>query len=176
MEYLSNWTDTSIIQKTGWSGSVAEGDKCLIFTATNGWETFGWSLDSIVGKNICIEFDYIFTDVTNWGSTFIVNTDSISYGNDAINYLTKTTDEWCHVKCCISSAKKFIGFNIRGVDGTGKSVVMKVTNIRVHSDDNIKPNFMKNGVVKSNIFLESNCNIPLSIGKDNISTRELYEI
>ena len=176
MEYLSNWTDTSIIQKTGWGGSVAKGDKCLIFTATNGWETFGWSLDSIVGKNICIEFDYIFTDVTNWGSTFIVNTDSISYGNDTIIYLTKTTDEWCHMKCCIPSVKKFIGFNIRGIDSTGKSVVMKANNIRIHSDDNIKPNFMKNGIVKSNIFLESNCNISLSIGKDNISTRELYEI
>lgn len=80
------------------------------------------------------------------------------------------------MRCCISSAKKFIGFNIRGIDSTGKSVVMKANNIRIHSDDNIKSNFMKNGVVKSNMLLESNCNIPLSIGKDNISTRELYEI
>ena len=175
MEYLSNWTDTSIIQQTGWSGSIAKGDKCLIFTATNGWRTFGWSLDNIVGKNICIEFDYIFTDVTNWSSTFIVNNDSIAYG-DSYNHLTKTIDEWCHMKCRISSAKKFIGFNIRGVDSTGKSVVMKATNIRIHSDDNIKSNFMKNGVATSNIFLESNCKTPLNIGKDNISTRELYEI
>ena len=85
MEYLSNWTDTSIIQQTGWSGDIEKGDKCLIFTAKNGWRTFGWSLDSIVGKNICIEFDYIFTDVTNWSSAFIVSNDSIAYG-DSYNH------------------------------------------------------------------------------------------
>lgn len=156
MEYLSNWTDVSLVEMAGWSGSKSLTDSFLVFTATNGWRSFGWSLDDIVGKDISIEFDYIFTDVTNWTSVgvFIINLDSISYGSP-LKQLEKTTEQWCHVKANISSAKKFIGINIRGDDGTGNSVTMKLANVRIHSNENKKSNINKNGVVKSNMFLET---------------------
>lgn len=179
MEYLSNWTDVSSVEMEGWSGSKSLTDGFLIFTATNGWRSFGWSLDDIVGKDISIEFDYIFTDISNWLSAFIINLDSIYYG-EPIKTLEKTTQQWCHVKANISSAKKFIGINIRGNDGTGNSVTMKLANVRIHSNENRKSNINKNGVIKSNMFLEtyaqnSSGGTSLHIGKDYISAGEIIE-
>lgn len=178
MEYLSNWTDVSLVEMSGWSGSKSLTDGLLVFTATNGWRTFGWSLNDIVGKNISIEFDYIFTDVTNWSSVgvFITNLDSISYGSP-LKQLEKTTEQWYHVKANISSAKKFIGINIRGNDGTGNNITMKLANVRIHLNENKKSNINKNGVVKSNMFLETyvqnSAGIPF-ISEKIISHQEKY--
>ena len=154
MEYLSNWTDISSIQMSGWAGNKSFTDGFLILTATNGWRSFGWSLDDIVGKDISIEFDYIFTDITNWSNSgvFIINLDSIGYGS-SLKSLVKTTDQWCHVKANVSNAKKFIGLNIRGNDNSGTSIVMKVANVRIHSNEAKESNINKNGIVKSNMLL-----------------------
>lgn len=51
---------------TGWQGSksydISEG--CLILTATNGWRTFAWTIESLPSE-ITFEFDYKFTNVEN---------------------------------------------------------------------------------------------------------------
>ena len=175
MGYLTNWTGTSSIVQTGWSGSAVFNTDCLIFTATNGWHSIGWSLDTIVGKDITLEFDYIFTDVTNWSSAFIINGDAIAYLSPLKN-LEKTTTEWKHLSCSISSAKKIIGVNVRGVDSTGNSVVMKLRNIRIHDTHTINASFNKNGIVSSNICLEHYENISMCIGKDYVSAGNIYEL
>lgn len=174
MEYLTNWTDTSSIVQTGWSGSAVFSTDSLVFTATNGWHSIGWNLDDIIGKNITLEFDYIFTDVTNWSSAFIINGDTVDFLYPLKN-LEKTTTEWKHLSCPISSAKKVVGVNIRGVDSTGKSVVMKLANVRIHDAQSIKSSFNKNGIINSNMFLETSNNFSAQIGKDYVSAIELYE-
>ena len=177
MEYLTNWTDTSSIVQTGWSGSAVFSTDCLVFTATNGWHSIGWSLDNIIGKDITLEFDYIFTDVSNWSSmgVYILNGDAIGYLSSLKN-LEKTTTEWKHLSCSISSAKKVVGVGIRGNDSTGKSVVMKIANVRIHDTQNIKSSFNKNGIIDSNVYLEHRKGIPTCIGKDYLSATEIYEI
>ena len=82
MNLIENYTDLSSLNMVGWSGSKSydTNEGCLILTATNGWRTFAWTVESLPSE-ITFEFDYKFTNVENWFDCFIVNLNSIDYGS-----------------------------------------------------------------------------------------------
>lgn len=176
MEYLTNWTNVDMITEGGWSGSFVYStvDYALKFVATNGWHTIGWNSDEWVGKNIILEFEYILTDTSNLGSIFTITDNSVTYGSPVTTVSPNTT--WSYCKSKINSAKKFVGINIRGVDNTGKSIVMLLRNVRIHTNDGInKVNIEKNGIIKSEIF--SQCSSEYAnIHQDSVMVNNFYEI
>lgn len=161
---------------TGWGGSssydIAEG--CLVLTATNGWETFAWTIEALPSE-ITFEFDYKFTNVENWSDCFIVNLDSIAYGS-SIKIIPKITDKWSHFKVDISSPKKVIGMNIRGVDNTGKSVTLLLRNPIVYSKQTANSSSIKkNGTCLSKCFNTCKGGDIISLGKSIVTTGNLIE-
>ena len=175
MEYLDNWTDISLIKQSGWSGQASLNTTYgyVTFTATNGWRTFGWNLSNIVGKDVIFEFDYVVNSNDNSGYMFIVNLDSVDYGSSLLN-LTDTR-QWTHVKCRIANAKQFVGINVRGVDNTGKSVVMSVRNVRIHTDKKVL-DIGKNGVIKTSIFNNIEKAEKSFFTSDSVTANDFYEI
>lgn len=176
MDYLKDYYDVSKIEQGGWTGSRVVSDKgYVIFTATNGWRTFGWSLEEIVGKDIVFEFDYQMTDISNLGHAFIAVCDTLDYGSSTA-HLTFPVNEfnvWKHAKFHISNAKKFIGFNLRGVDNTGLSLVCNMKNIRIYDDVKSTPSIKKTGIFISENITETN---RMSITSNGIYSEEFYEI
>ena len=175
MDYLNNWTNLNDIQMDGWSGSKVFDGKKLILTATNGWRSFGWDLPDIVGKDIIFEFDYYLENIANLSPTgiFIINLDSITYGTPLFT-LERTTGNWYHVRFNISSAKQFIGVNIRGTDNTGNSVIMHVSNVRVYDNIIKSPSVQKNGQIKTNTFYETQRALA-SFEKESALANHFYE-
>lgn len=176
MNLIENYTDLSLLSMTGWEGSksydISEG--CLILTATNGWRTFAWTIESLPSE-ITFEFDYKFTNVENWSDCWIVNLDSIAYGSP-IKSIPKITEKWSHFKVDISSPKKVIGMNIRGVDNTGKSVTLLLRNPIVYGKQTANSSSVKkNGICLSKCFNTCKGGDIISIGKSIITVGDLIE-
>ena len=154
MNYLENWIDISKISQHGWSGSKVfdNTNHYLIFTATNGWRSFFWTIPDIKDKEICFEFDYKFTITDNWSNCWIIN--SNDYGYNSSHLVVAKNTEWTHYKVNISSTTQYIGINVRGVDNTGKSVVMVLKNIRLYLKDSSNNQVYKNGNCVSGEIIE----------------------
>lgn len=160
IEYLLDWTDINKIQMVGWSGSKSfdKENGCLIFTAINGWRTFGWQLENITGEEIIFEFDYKMLDMTNLTEErfrcYVINEDKAIYGTMCGVPLLKN-ENWNHYSIAFSSAKPFIGINLRGEDKTGQKVVMALDNVRIYKKSSETDlHIQKNGNIKLNYFTE----------------------
>lgn len=147
---------------------------CLVLTATNGWRTFAWYFKSLPSE-ITFEFDYRFSNVENWGSCFVMNSESIGY-NDPIKDIPKITDKWSHFKVDISSPKRAIGINVRGVDDTGKSVVLLLRNPVIYSKQTVNSSTIKkNGICLSKCFNTCKGGDIISLGKSMVTVGDLVE-
>ena len=176
MNLIENYTDLSLLDMTGWEGSksydATEG--CLVLTAKNGWRTFAWTIEPLPSE-ITFEFDYTFTNVENWGSCFVMNSESIGY-DPLIKDIPKITDKWSHFKVDIPSPKRAIGINIRGVDDTGKSVVLLLRNPVIYSKQAANSSTIKrNGTCLSKCFNTCKGGDIISLGKSIITMGDLVE-
>ena len=178
MNYITNWTDKSSISMSGWSGSVAYNSSkgYLELTATNGWRTFGWNLPDIVGKNVTLEFDYIMINNGNSAFSFVTNIDAIGYGSaiDGVNLVDNTT-QWNHKTVVLSSAKQFIGINVRGVDNTGLSTTLAIKNVILHATDDSNFGVEKTGVMHTGDFVEVPEMKQARVGKNIVIANNFYE-
>lgn len=174
MDYIKDWTNLNNISMTGWDGSKAFSNGKLILTATNGWRTFGWTPNA-VGKNVNFEFDYFLADTTNLSGTgiFIVNLDSINYGS-SIQNLSTTQGIWYHCCCNIPLAKTVIGINIRGIDNTGKNVVMYIANLRIYDDISSPLSITETGILNTGIFNETYLK-KASFAQESVLSNNFYE-
>lgn len=169
MNYLENWMDISKLSMTGWGGSkdFDSAEHCLVLNATNGWESIYWTISAIQDREVYFEFDYKFTNLDNAGWCFIINNNS--YGNDNIMRVNLNTN-WTHVRVKVSCTTPYIGINIRGTDGTGKSFIMAIKNVRLYlSVDVVTNQLQKTGNVITEEAIEDNMAsvYPSSIYFDN---------
>ena len=130
-----DWRNINNIKTSGWLEAKSYNNEELILTAINGWRCFMWEVNStLIGKNITFSFDAMVTDRSNAGYIYIQNMDTVGYGA-SLGDIPLTTTNWKRFTIHANSAAKYIGFNVRGVDNTGKSLTLKVRNVKIASND-----------------------------------------
>lgn len=172
MNYLNDWVDISKIKSSGWSGSPSfdNENKYLLLTAINGWRSFYWKIPEIENKDITVEFDYKFISTDNWSNCWVINIngyDGISNGN-----IAKVT-EWTHYKKKFMSTSSYIGINVRGVDNTGKSVVMALKNVQLFIGNDSSNQIYKTGNFVTEEVIEGNS---FNVCPHYIEVNEIWEI
>lgn len=131
LDNICNWRDKSTCLSAGWTGTPVYSDGILDLTATNGWRAFMWDIgENNIGKPMTFSFDYKITNTANAGYIYIQNHESVSYGSET-SRLDLTQTDWIRKTFTFSQAKRYIGFNIRGVDSTGLSLGMNVKNVKI---------------------------------------------
>lgn len=177
MNYIVNWTDKSAISMSGWSGEVTynSSNGYLELTATNGWRTFGWNLPTIVGKNVTLEFDYKMINNGNSAFSFVTNLDTIGYGSAIDGNLVDSTTTWSHKTVVLSSAKQFIGINVRGVDSTGLSTTLAIKNVIIHDTDDSNFGVEETGIMHIGDFVEVPELKQARVGKNIVIANQFYE-
>ena len=129
-----DWRNITNIKTSGWQEAKSYNDGELTLTAINGWRCFMWEVNSaLIGKNITFSFDAMVTDRSNAGYIYIQNMDSVGYGA-SLGDIPLTTTNWKRFTVHINSAAQYIGFNVRGVDETGKSLTLKVRNVKISNN------------------------------------------
>ena len=129
-----DWRNIANIKTSGWSEAKSYNNGELTLTAINGWRCFMWQVNSaLIGKNITFSFDAMVTDRSNAGYIYIQNMDSVGYGA-SLGDIPLTTTNWKRFTVHINSAAQYIGFNVRGVDETGKSLTLKVRNVKISNN------------------------------------------
>ena len=132
---LCNWRNKSTCNMTGWSGSIAYENEELLLTATNGWRAFLWDIgEANINKTITFSFDYKVTDASNAGWLFVQHYASVYYGND-VGRLNINATDWVRHSVTIPNCQRYVGINLRGTDNTGKSIQLKVKNVKIALSD-----------------------------------------
>lgn len=129
--------------QTGWSGSRSYdgSDNSWLLTATGGWRYFYWAVPtSLVGKTVTFSFDYNIVDSTNMSTGYdklkVYDTTTPGYGGSTNKELSvNQKGQWVHDFLKVSSCKEYIGFLVRGTDGTGKNYSVKVRNLKMANND-----------------------------------------
>ena len=119
---------------------------------------------------------YSFEDITNWLTTpWIINSDEIQYGGTGDGNFSNKNEGWHHFRTKITSAKKFFGFNLRGIDNSGKNLSCRFRNIKIRdaSDKNI--NFLSNGEIELDEIFEGNNQVKIIKDGNIIEVNEIYE-
>lgn len=155
MNLLNNWTDQSLIYETGWSGNSTydKENGQLLLTAINGWRSFIWTIPELVNKDIVFEFDYKFITKDNMGNSFVMS--SNSYSGDIYSDITEHAD-WAHKIVSAKWPTQYIGINVRGTDGTGKTLSLAIKNILLYYKISNSNKLCKNGVCKTSELIENN--------------------
>lgn len=131
LDNICNWRDKSTCLSAGWTGTPVYSNGILDLTATNGWRAFMWDIgENNIGKPMTFSFDYKITNTANAGYIYIQNHESVTYGSE-ISRLDLAQTDWVRKTFTFSQAKRYIGFNIRGVDSTGLSLGMNVKNVKI---------------------------------------------
>ena len=128
---LCNWRTTSTIYISGWDGYPSYINGILNLDALNGWRCFMWDVGAAnVGKPVTFSYEYRVTDTSNAGYIYVQNMSSVGYGSSLKEIpLSQTT--WKRDSVTVNSAARYIGFNVRGVDETGKHLIMQVRNVKI---------------------------------------------
>ena len=137
---ICNWKDPSILQSQGWNSKDATYDNgILTLRATNGWRSYMWDIGADnIGSPLTFSYEYRVFETENAGYIYVQNHSESGYGS-SIQDLSLNTPIWQYKTVSVASAQRYIGFNIRGVDSTGKNLSMQVRNVKIalNSFDNI---------------------------------------
>ena len=129
---VCNWKDPAVLQSQGW-GSVdaTYSNGILTLRATNGWRSYMWDIGAAnVGSPLTFSYEYRILETENAGYIYVQNHSSSGYGS-SIQDLSLDTPIWQYKTVSVASAQQYIGFNIRGVDDTGKKLSMQIRNVKI---------------------------------------------
>lgn len=137
----------------GWGGTTAIENNELILTATNGWHSFVWlTPERFKTKNAVLSFEYCFMDKEGWSDGVWVHTTSstaqylIGSGPKVYNTDIGT---WTSISLPLTNLTDYIGWTLRGADGKGKKIIMRIRNPRLLVDKtNVK--VQPTGTIKCN--------------------------
>lgn len=129
-----NWLVPKQLSENGWSGNaqIAPNYDGWIFTATNGWRTFGWNVPAaLVGQPCAFMFDYkILEDAANARSLWVNTHSSASWGANVGN-LDPTFDHKWRTFRKIITPQQWLGILLRGKDNGGKNYTIQVRNVKL---------------------------------------------
>jgi len=130
-----------------------------------------------LGKTICVDFDYRFTNLENMDTagTWCGVHESVWMCSSSRKLDVSEANVWKHCELEVTADNYFI-ILIRGKDSTGLSVVMNVKNLSIieKSSISITSNIKKTGAVETSIIKEGSCDITIS--QDNIRANQIIEI
>lgn len=164
--WTSEYTDTEIAS-TGWGWSKPtpkyqwyyELDGSVLLSAYGGWRAYGWCTSGFSGEMICVDFDYMFTDLSNNVSSHVYIGSAATVGciyND--NNTLDDDDEfvWKH-KHVELLANNFFVINVRGVDNRPDYVRVKIKGMTIvkKPSGNIGASVQKKGITYSSEFKET---------------------
>ena len=137
----------------GWGGTTAIENNELVLTATNGWHSFVWlTPENLKTKNAVLSFEYCFMDKEGWSDGVWVHTTS-----STAQYLIGTGPKvyntdlgvWTSISLPLTNLTDYIGWTLRGADGKGKKIIMRIRNPHLLVDKtNVK--VQPTGVVECN--------------------------
>lgn len=139
----------------GWGGNTTTEGNEFVLTATNGWHSFVWKTpEACKGKNAVLSFEYCFTNKEGWSDGVWVHT-TPSNAQYLIGTGPKVYDTalntWTSISLPLTNLTDYIGWTLRGADGKGKHIVMRIRNARLLTDI-VTPKIHPSGVVNGNGF------------------------
>jgi hypothetical protein len=122
----------------GWGGTTVIENNELVLTATNGWHSFVWlTPEHLKTKNAVLSFEYCFMDKEGWSEGVWVHTTSstaqylIGSGPKVYNTDIGT---WTSISLPLTNLTDYVGWTLRGADGKGKKIIMRIRNPRLLVD------------------------------------------
>ena len=132
---ICNWRNPLIISMGGHGGIKIYENDVLTLTAVDGWQAFMWDIGADnIGKTVTLSFEYYVSEIHDNDYLYVQTHTSAYYGSET-KRLDKTVTTWTKETVTFSSAKQFVGFNVRGVDSSKDSMTIKVRNVKIALND-----------------------------------------